>query len=209
MRLTNCGLCLCLGAALPTWGQDDAARFAEVLAANPPRDDVACSYTTTTSDSEGPGETRTERHRDRVAVDLSEFAAGDIRVALENADMVAFEFSPAPFFEASDEAPEGGDMDDKLLGTLVVGKPGLRPQRLVLVLEAPFSPAPMVKVTEFRHETTFAVDAATDATVPTEMVTALRGRALVFSRFENEERVVFSDYDCRGGAVEASSAGAE
>ena len=36
-------------------------RFADFLAANPPLEDTVCAYTTTTTSSEYPGETRVER----------------------------------------------------------------------------------------------------------------------------------------------------
>lgn len=47
---------------LPAFAEEEASRFAAVLAANPPREDVICSYTSTTTDSENPGETRTVRY---------------------------------------------------------------------------------------------------------------------------------------------------
>ena len=210
------GLCLAFGAALPAVGQDDGARFAEVLARNPPAEDVACSYTTTTTDSEHPDETRTERHEagaaeggadeggdvvnfDSVVVDLREFAALDMRFSAEDADTVSFDFSPPPDEASPEEAGPAAAMEEKLRGTLVVGKTDLRPQRLVIALAEPFWPVPVARVKEFRFETTFAVDPATDAVVLAQMETTIRGRAF-FKRFEQEERVVYSDFDCRRAA---------
>lgn len=210
------GLCLAVCAALPAVGQEDA-RFAAVLARNPPAEDVACSYTTTTTDSEHPGETRTERHEAEVGtgssadeggsvmnfasvvVDLREFAALDLRVSQENADTVAFDFSPPP-----EEGEPEETMEENLRGTLVVGKPGLRPQSLVLALEEPFWPAPVARVKEFRFEMTFAVDPATNAVVIAQTATAIRGRAF-FKRFDHEEQVVYGDFDCRRRAAKAIS----
>ena len=168
-----------------------------------------------------PDETRTERHEagaaeggadesgdvvdfDSVVVELREFDALDMRLSAEDANTVSFDFSPAPEEDAGPEAA----MADKLRGTLVVGKPDLRPQRLVLALDEPFWPVPVARVKEFRFETTFAVDPATDAVVPVRMETTIRGRAF-FKRFEHEERVVYSDFDCRRGAARADEAAAE
>ena len=207
------GLCLAFSTALPAVGQDGGARFAEVLARNPPAEDVACSYITTTTDSEQPDETRTERHEagaaasdvdeggnvanfDSVVVDLREFAALDMRLSAEDADTVSFDFSPPPEEASPEETSPEAAMAEKLRGTLVVGKPDLRPQRLVIALAEPFWPVPVARVKELRFETTFAVDPATDAVVPALMETTIRGRAF-FKRFEQEERVVYSDFDCR------------
>lgn len=209
------GLCLATCSALPAAGQADA-RFAAVLAANPPPEDVACSYTTTTTDSEHPDETRTEHHEaaarsspgeggssgeggmlnfNSVVVDLRTFAALDMRISSEDADTVAFDFSPPP-----EEAGPQEAMAEKLRGTLVVGKPGLRPQRMVLALEEPFWPAPVAKVKELRFVMTFAVDPATDSLVLARTETAIRGRAF-FKRFDHEERVLYGDFDCRRRAA--------
>ncbi len=50
---------LAVGSVAALAAPDD--RFAQFLAANPPLEDTVCAYTTTTTSSEYPGETRVER----------------------------------------------------------------------------------------------------------------------------------------------------
>lgn len=50
---------LAVGSAAALAAPDE--RFAQFLAANPPLEDTVCAYTTTTTSSEYPGETRVER----------------------------------------------------------------------------------------------------------------------------------------------------
>ena len=236
MRLTPRAGCrpylLCLGlAAMPASAEDDAARFAAVLAANPPREDVACSYTSVSASSEYAEGTRTESYSVRdgwrlvavnglpptaealaeydaeasereeggqIAFDLAAVAAaapGSVRIGAEDAETVAFSF--APTFENAEE------MAEHMRGTLIVGKGDLRPQRLILTLRGTFSPAASVKVSEFRQEMTFVVDAATNATLLAEMVMSMRGKAFVFKKIEEDLRMTFSDFDCRSTSADS------
>lgn len=237
--LAHCALavawCLCF-AAPPAFAEEDASRFAAVLAANPPREDVICSYTSTTTDSEKPGETQTVRYTadeastadapsgsmqllavngeppsaealaefeteakerprqgERVVFDLPEEIQGSMRVAEEDANTVSFAFVPDI---AGDDAEEA-EMAGKMQGRLVFGKPDLRPQRMTVTLDEAFSPAPTVKVSEFRQEMAFVVEPVTSAAVLAEMAMTMRGRAFVFKKVDNEVRIAFSDFDCR------------
>ena len=234
--LAHCALvgwCFSFLAALPAFAEEEASRFAAVLAANPPREDVICSYTSTTTDSENPGEPRTVRYLadeastadapsgsmqllavngeppsaealaefeaeakerprqgERVVFDLPEEIQGSMRVAEEDASTVSFAFVP-------DIAGDDAEMAGKMQGRLVVDKPSLRVQRMTVTLDESFSPAPTVKISEFRQEMAFAVDPVTNATVLAEMAMTMRGRAFVFKKVDNEVRVTFSDFDCR------------
>ena len=237
--LAHCALvgwCLSFLAALPAFAAESASRFAAVLAANPPREDVICSYTSTTTDSDNPGETRTVRYTadeastadapsgnmqllavngeppsaealaefeaeakerprqgERVVFDLPEEIQGSMRVAEEDPNTVAFAFVPDIAGNGDEEAKMAG----KTRGRLVFGKPDLRPQRMTVTLDESFSPAPTVKISEFRQEMAFAVDPVTNATVLAEMAMTMRGRAFVFKKVDNEVRVTFGDFDCR------------
>ena len=228
-------------ASLATFAEEDANRFAEVLAANPPREDVVCSYTSTTTESDRPGETRTVRYvadeastadapsgslrllavngeppsaealaefeaeaeelprrSEAIVFDLPEGVADSMRVAEEDASTISFAFVP----DVGD-GEEEDEMAGKLRGRLVVRKPDLRPQRMAITLDEAFSPAPTVKISEFRQEMAFAVEPVTNATVLTEMAMTMRGRAFVFKKVDNEVRVAFSDFDCQGPAAAA------
>lgn len=250
----------CLGAlgSLPIAAEEDATSFAAVLAANPPREDMVCSYTsevTEVTNSERPGETRTVRFTadedstaeapsgsfELLAVNgeppsaqaLAEFEAeaeerprraesvvfdlpedefsGDVsamRFVEEDANTVSFAFVPdigGDGRNGEDEGDEEGEMARNVRGLVVFGKPDLRPQRMSLTLDEPFSPAPTVKISEFRQEMFFAVEPVTNAAVLVEMNMAMRGRALVFKKMENETRAVFSDFDCRVAAQSKAS----
>lgn len=228
-----------LGAlvSLPAFAEEDGNRFAAVLAANPPREDVVCSYTSTTAESDRPGETRTVRYvadeastadapsgslrllavngeppgaealaefeaeaeelpgrSDAIVFELPEGVADSMRVAEEDASTISFAFVP----DIGED-----EMAGKMRGRLVVGKPDLRPQRMAITLDEAFSPAPTVKISEFRQEMAFAVEPTTNATVLTEMAMTMRGRAFVFKNVDNEVRVTFSDFDCQGPAAAA------
>ena len=228
-------------ASLAAFAEEDSNRFAEVLAANPPREGVVCSYTSTTTESDRPSETRTIRYvadeastadapsgalrlvavngeppsaealaefeaeakerprrSEAVVFELPEGVADSMRVADEDASTVSFAFVP--------DIGDGEDEDEmagKMRGRLVVGKPDLRPQRMAISLDEAFSPAPTVKISEFRQEMAFAVEPVTNATVLTEMAMTMRGRAFVFKKVDNEVRVTFSDFDCRDKAAAA------
>ena len=228
----------CLGVvALPTFGNEDSARLAAVLTANPPRDEVVCSYTSTTTDSENPDDVFTVRHvadeastadapsgslqllavngerpsaealaefeaeteerprgAEPVVFDLPEEIFGSMRLAEEDANTLTFAFEP-------DFGADEAEMEGKMRGLLVVGKPDLRPRRMTIVLTEPFSPAPTVKVSEFRQEMAFVLEPATNATVMSEMAMTVRGRALVFKKVENDVRVTFGDFDCHDAAA--------
>ena len=253
----------CLGAlvVLPIAAEEDATSFAAVLAANPPREDMVCSYTsevTEVTNSERPGETRTvrftadedstaeapsgsfellavngeppsaealaefeteaeerPRRAESVVFDLPEDEfSGDVsamRFVEEDANTVSFAFVPDIGGNGGGEGSgeDEGDKEDEMArnvrGLVVFGKPDLRPQRMSLTLDEPFSPAPTVKISEFRQEMVFAVEPVTNAAVLVEMNMVMRGRALVFKKMENETHAVFSDFNCREAAQSKAS----
>ena len=134
-----------------------------------------------------------------------------MRFVEEDANTVSFAFVPdiggngGGERSEEDEGDEEDEMARNVRGLVVFGKPDLRPQRMSLTLDEPFSPAPTVKISEFRQEMVFAVEPVTNATVLVEMNMVMRGRALVFKKMENETRAVFSDFDCREAAQSAAS----
>ena len=92
---------------------------------------------------------------------------------------------------------EGAPKLQEVAGTLVVDKATLRPRRFVVANTETLSPAPTVKMQEFRQEIDFAVDAATGALIFESMRFAMRGRAMVFKKINEEVTLRPLDYDCR------------
>ena len=205
---------------------DAASRYRAVLAADEDIS-AACDFTVFSESSQRAGETHEERfvaHEDGgqwqlVAVNgeppsqsaLDDYAkasaererrpstAADfplaelideqsVSVAQEDARTITFSFTPT-----EEAAPE----PHKVAGTLVVDKATLRPLRFVMANTETISPAPTVKMREFRQEIDFAVDAATGAVVFASLHFAVRGRAMVFKKISEEVKLRFSDYDCR------------
>lgn len=111
-----------------------------------------------------------------------------VAVESEDARTVTFSFTPTE---------EGAPEPQKVAGTLVVDKATLRPLRFVMANTETISPAPTVKMREFRQEIDFAVDAATGAIVFASLHFAVRGRAMVFKKISEEVTLRFTDYDCR------------
>ena len=207
-------------------GDDAASRYRAMLAADSDVP-VACSFTVFSESSERPDEVREERfvaHDDDgrwqlVAVNgeapsaralddyakasgerarrpstAADFPLADVidersvAVAEEDARTITFSFTPTE---------EGAPEPRKVAGTLVVDKATLRPRRFVVANTETLSPAPTVKMQEFRQEIDFAVDAATGALIFESMRFAVRGRAMVFKKINEEVTLRFSDYDCR------------
>lgn len=222
---------LSLCAAVYASTNADIDRFRAVVEANPPID-VVCSYTTVARTSENPDETRIERfsvangpellaingeapspealaeyEKERAGrqgpqrgpeMDFADLVnAGSVTIADEDDETVTFGFTPK-----NDDA-QSAELLANLVGTLTVAKPNYRPVRLEMVLQNPVSPAPTVKVHEFRQEMTFTRDAATNATLVESMSFAMRGKAFVFRKIANEGRIDFKDFDCEMAAPDA------
>ncbi len=200
-----------------------------MLDANPPVD-VACSYTSVTRTSERPEEVRTERYAAGIGPELlaingeapspkalakyekerrgreearrgpeeMDFAdliqEESVTVVGENDDTLTFAFTP-----------KGDDQDEEMLaklnGRLTVAKAGYRPLRLAMALDEAISPAPTVKMHEFRQEMTFTQDPTTDATLIDSMSFAVRGKAFVFKKIDSEGHIDFKDFDCEAVAT--------
>ena len=214
------------GTAAVALAGDASTRYRAVVAANPDVA-VACGFTVTSESSARPDDIHEERfvasedggQWQLVAVNgeppsqdaLDDYAkAGpererrsnaavgfpfaelideqSVAVAQEDSRTITFSFTPT-----EDSAPE----PQKVAGTLVVDKATLRPLRFVMANTETISPAPTVKMQEFRQEIDFAVDAQSGAVVMASMRFAVRGRAMVFKKINEDVRLRFSNFDCR------------
>ncbi len=201
-----------------------APNIEDVIAANPPRPDIECSYaTTSTSSDDYPGEVRVERFTppdgwELLTVNgeapsaeaLADYAGeaeqrrgqrgapGDIGLSelikTETAAIANEDAETVTFAFETKMRPE--KMADKVRGTLTVRKDGLLPLEFAMENTEPISPAPTVKLQEFHLRTTYARDAATGAVLLRSMDMAMRGKMLVIKKMQSETRIELSDYDC-------------
>lgn len=200
-------------------------RFVEFIDANPVLEDTVCAYTTSTTSSEYPDETRVERFSPTsgwrlIAVNdqppteqaMEEYAGAAKQRRGRRQEPLAMDFADmarADSVTVADEDADtitfsfipGGDDNEAMMenmnGLLVVAKDTLRPLRISLELTEPASPAPTVKLQSFRQEMTFAVEPATGAAMMSSMTMAMRGKAFVFKKIDSETQIAVSDYDCR------------
>ena len=204
---------------------DESGRYADVLAANP-EVSVACSYTVVAQSSEQPDEMREERFEANedggswqlVSINgeppsedaLDDYAdsreeqegrpnpATDFPLAeliqeqsvvlrSENAQIIVFSFTPA-----EDSGPDPTSM----AGTLVVDAATLHPRTITITNTETISPAPTVKIQDLQQEFEFLTDVETSALLLKSMHFAIKGRAMVFKKINEEVKLRFSDYDC-------------
>ena len=199
--------------------------YAKFLEANPPQDHVACSYTTTHSSKESgvrvesfspetkwrlvtvdgvqPNEhelsdyvkeadERSRRRNDPTDLGFLRMAKADtVRVDQENDETIEFVFSP----EVGDEIPDR--MEEKMTGRLIVAKDGLRPLNFSISLTEPASPIRGVKMRKLEQETIFTSDHATGVSLTKSMSFLAAGRAFLVSKIDQNERIEFSDFDCK------------
>lgn len=203
----------------------ESGRYADILAANP-EVSVACSYTVVAQSSEQPDEVREERFEadeaggswQLVSINgeppsedaLEDYAeSGEERngrpnpaadfplaeliqeqtVALqsEDAQTIVFTFTP----------PEDSGPDPtRMAGTLVVDAATLRPRTITITNTETISPAPTVKIQDLQQEFEFLTEPETSALLLKSMHFAVKGRAMVFKKINEEVELRFSDYDC-------------
>lgn len=225
---------LAAASCIANAGLADALGIEDVIAAHPPRPDVECSYTTTsTSSDDYPGEVRVERFtppdswelltvngKAPTAEALEDYAGeaeqrggqrnapadNDLSelIKIETAAVLSEDADTVTFSFQTKMRPE--KMADKVRGTLTVRKNDLLPLEFGMENTAPVSPAPTVKLQELHLRTTYTQDAATGAVLLGSMDMAMRGKMLVFKKMQSETRIGFSDYDCAVVPV-ASDAG--
>ena len=203
----------------------ESVRYAAVLAANP-EVSVACSYTVVAQSSEQPDEIREERFEANedggswqlVSINseppsadaLDDYAdsreerggrpnpAADFPLAelvqeqsvvlqSEDAQTIVFSFTPA-----EDSGPDPTHMT----GTLVVDAATLRPRTITITNTETISPAATVKIQELLQEFEFLTEPKTSALLLKSMHFAVKGRAMVFKKINQEVELRFSDYDC-------------
>ena len=208
--------------------------YLELVEANPSQDNIVCAYTMTRESSE-ESEVLVERYSPETAwrlvtidgrkpseSELAEYAeeadkrasrrtdptdltflttirSESVRLVQDNEKTVEVAFKP----ELGGEMPD--EMEKKMNGRLTVVKDGLRPERIFVSLNEPASPMTGVKIRTFEQEATFVKDHVTGATLLKSISSDVRGRAFVVKRIATEERVVFSDFDCK--LIEERSAG--
>ena len=203
----------------------EPVRYADVLAANP-EVSVACSYTVVAESSEQPDEVREERFEANedggswqlVSINgeppsadaLDDYAdsreeregrpnpAADFPLAeliqeqsvvlqSEDAQTIVFSFTPA-----EDSGPD----PTRMTGTLVVDAATLRPRTITITNTETISPAATVKIQELLQEFEFLTEAETSALLLKSMHFAVKGRAMVFKKINEEVKLRFSDYNC-------------
>ncbi len=203
----------------------ESVRYADVLVANP-EVSVACSYTVVAQSSEQPDEIREERFEANedggswqlVSINseppsadaLDDYAdsreerggrpnpAADFPLAeliqeqsvvlqSEDAQTIVFSFTPA-----EDNGPDPNSM----AGTLVVDAATLRPRTITITNTETISPAATVKIKELLQEFEFLAEPETSALLLKSMHFAVKGRAMVFKKINQEVELRFSDYHC-------------
>ena len=219
-------LVFALHVACPTVGAQEAPSIADVLAANP-FVAATCSFATTSTSSERPGETRVERFTAGEAGEEGQWRLVSVNGASPSADALADYagdieagrrrdepvFDLAPFVHQGAVAVESADPSafafsfkpsdmpnldpDKVRGTLFVAKDDLRALRMTVELLGPVSPAPGVKVKAMNQEMTFATDPVTGALLLQSIAVDAKGRAFFVKKIEQEERIALSDFECR------------
>ena len=204
---------------------DETPDFADVLAANP-FVAVACSYTITSTSSEDPGVTRVERFTAGEAGEEGRWRLVSVNGVAPSADALADyvedvearERGDEPTFDLADAIHEGvaeesgdpstfafsfkprelADLDaSKIRGVLFVAKDDLRARRMTVELLAPVSPAPSVKLNAMKQEATFHTEPVTGALLLKSMAVQASGKAFFVKKIEQEERIAFSDFECR------------
>ena len=209
-----------------TVAADAVSRFHHVIENNAPVDEnLTCSYTIVaeiggrvleerfagvdggnwrlvTVDGEAPSQddlddyAKNVRERARRAhpaeFDMANLARDDtLEIAAENFETITFTFRLKP-----EDGQDNAKFFEQLQGTLVVRKADFRPASFLIENLAPLSPAPTVKIQEFRQEMTFLVDPELDAPLLAKTHSVFRGRAFIFKTFDEERHVRFSGYDC-------------
>ncbi len=150
-------------------------------------------------------EARDRRHP--LAFDLREMVdPAHWRLLSETSARATFEFRLRP----NDELDAA--LVDKVVGTLVVDKARVQPERISIANTAPAYVAPLVRVAEYAQEMRFDWDSAVGAAVLTQAETHLRGRALGIRALRQHKLVLYTDYRCqpelpaRAGAVAPAAA---
>lgn len=212
--------------SISVFAADFDLSYLELVEANPPQDNIVCAYTRTLESSE-VSEVQVERYspetawrlvtidgREPTESEVADYAeeaderasrrtkptdltflttirSDSVSLVQDNETTVELAFKP----EIGGEMPE--EMEEKMNGRLTVVKDGLRPERFLLSLSEPASPMTGVKIRTFEQEATFVKDHVTGATLLESLSVDVRGRAFVVKRIATEERVVFSDFDCK------------
>ena len=158
--------------------------YETLVKANPPQDNIVCTYTRTSESSED-SKVLVERYSPEkawrlVTIDGREPAESDFADYAEEADeranrrakptdltfLATIRSDTVRLVQDSEKTVElafkpemGGEMPDemeeKLKGRLTVVKDGLRPERYLLSLNEPASPMTGVKIRTFEQEATF------------------------------------------------------
>ncbi|MCY4128599.1 MAG: hypothetical protein OXG15_05070 [Gammaproteobacteria bacterium] len=207
--------------------------YARFLEASPPQDDIACAYTMTHSsadsgvrverfsperrwrlisvdgsepseselvDYEAEADERMSRRNSPTDLEfLSKVKSGTVKVDRENAETIEFVFVP----EMGEDIPD--EMAQKMSGRLTVAKDSMRPMKSMISLNEPASPMTGVKIRRLEQEAIFVKDHATGATLVKSMNFEVHGRAFVVKRISQQEKVAFSEFDCK--LVEAQPIG--